>query len=231
MNPRVALVASAVTAVFLHTAIAAEPPPSKPDSDKPWKVEDPHGPSKNVTFETDEGTWLSLDVHPDGKRIVFSLLGDLYLLPIEGGTARRITEGAAYDVQPRFSPDGKWIAFASDRGGLENLWVADLDGKTARQVSTEKESTVSSPAWSPDGSYLIGRKRLTDASSLGTVELWMGHVRGGNGIRVTKADEQPDAADPVFSTDGRFVYFSARDSRYRYNRNVNEGIWQIKRYD
>src|SRR5262249_4704420 len=132
---------------------------------------------------------------------------------------------------PRFSPDGKWIAFASDRGGLENLWICDLDGKNARQISTEKESTVSGPAWSPDGAYLIGRKRLTDTSSIGTVELWMWHVRGGQGMRVTKAEEQPDAADPTFSPDGRFVFFSARDTRYRYNRNVNEGIWQIKRYD
>ena len=66
------------------------------------------------------------------RRIVFSLLGDLYLLPIGGGEATRITSGPAYDAQPRFSPDGKWIAFASDRGGIENLWVCDLDGKNAR---------------------------------------------------------------------------------------------------
>jgi Tol biopolymer transport system component len=76
---------------------------------------------------------------------VFSILGDLYVLPIAGGEAKRITSGAAYDVQPRFSPDGKWIAFASDRGGMENLWIADRDGKNARQVSTEKEHTVNGP--------------------------------------------------------------------------------------
>ncbi len=78
---------------------------------------------------------------------------------------------------------------------------------------------------------MVGRKRLTDRSSLGTVELWMWHVKGGNGIQLTKKDEQPDAADPAFSKDGRFLYFSARDARYRYDRNVNEGIWQIKRLD
>ena len=205
--------------------------PAKPDSSEPWKVEGEHGPSKLVKFTTDEGTWLHLDVSPDGKQIVFSLLGDLYLLPIEGGAARRISSGPAYDVQPRFSPDGKQIAFASDRGGLENLWVADADGKNARQVSSEKESTVSAPAWSPDGQYLLGRKRLTDRSSLGTVELWLFHLRGGSGVQLTKKDEQPDAADPVFSRDGRYVYFSARDARFRYDRNVNEGIWQVKRLD
>jgi len=203
----------------------------KNEKEEAWKVEEPHGPTRTVRFETDEGTWLHLDVHPDGRQIVFSLLGDLYLLPIEGGEARRITSGPAYDVQPRFSPDGRWIAFASDRSGLENLWITDLEGKSAHPVSQEKTSTVSAPAWSPDGQYLVGRKRITDMSSIGTVELWMWHVQGGQGVALTKRDEQPEAADPAFSPDGRFVYFSARDSRYRYDRNVYEGIWQIKRYD
>ncbi len=203
----------------------------KPVADKPWSIDDPKGPAESVAFTTDEGTWLHLDVHPDGQRLVFSLLGDLYLLPLAGGEAARITSGPAYDVQPRFSPDGKSIAFASDRGGIENLWVCDLGGKNARQVSSEKTSTVSAPAWSPDGEYLVGRKRLTDLSSLGTVELWLWHLKGGQGVQLTKKDEQPDAADAVFSPDGRFLYFSARDNRYQYDRNVNTGIWQIKRLD
>jgi dipeptidyl aminopeptidase/acylaminoacyl peptidase len=93
--------------------------------------------------------------------------------------ARRSGSPAAprYDAQPRFSPDGTKLAFASDRNGIENLWTCDLDGKNAKQVSSEKDSTVNGPAWSRDGEYLVGRKRLTDASSLGTVELWMWHVR------------------------------------------------------
>jgi Tol biopolymer transport system component/imidazolonepropionase-like amidohydrolase len=199
--------------------------------EKPWKIDEPLGPTHKIAFSTSEATWLPLDVHPDGSKLVFSILGDLYVLPIAGGEAKRITSGPAYDVQPRFSPDGKWIAFASDRSGVENLWVCDLEGKQARAISTEKEVTVNGPAWSPDGDYVVGRKRLTDASSLGTVELWMWHVKGGSGVQLTKKDAQPDAADPCFSKDGRFVYFSARDARYRYDRNVNEGIWQVKRFD
>ena len=212
------------------TAAAADKPADSRD-EPPWKVEDAHGPTRPLAFTTDAATWIALDVHPDGSRIVLSILGDLYLLPVAGGEAKRITSGPGYDVQPRFSPDGKWIAFASDRGGLENLWICDLEGKQARPVSTEKDSTVSGPAWSPEGDYLVGRKRLTDRSSLGTVELWLWHVKGGSGVQLTKKEEQPDAADPVFSKDGRFLYFSARDARYRYDRNVNDGIWQIKRLD
>jgi Tol biopolymer transport system component/imidazolonepropionase-like amidohydrolase len=220
---------------LLASPVVAAPPkptvPLKPDSSAPWKVEDAHGPSSTVVFTTDEATWLALDVSPDGQTIVLSLLGDLYTLPIAGGTARRLTSGAAYDAQPRYSPDGKWIAFASDRGGTENLWICDSEGQHPRQVSSEPDAFVNSPTWAPDGEWLIGRKRLTDLSSLGTVELWMWHVKGGKGVQVTKRDEQPDAADAAFSPDGRFLYYAARDARYKYDRNVNEGIWQIKRLD
>jgi Tol biopolymer transport system component/imidazolonepropionase-like amidohydrolase len=220
-----------VALCFAFCGAAFAKQPSKPDSDAPWKIDAVHGPSSTVSFHTDEGTWLSLDVHPDGQRIVFSLLGDLYLLPIAGGEAKRITDGPAYDVQPRFSPDGKWIAFASDRGGIENLWVCDLEGKNARPITREKEIRVNGPAWSQGGHYLVGRKRLTDRSSIGTTELWMWHVQGGQGIRLTRKGEDPDVADPAFSRDRRFLYFSARDARYRYNRNVEAGIWQVKRLD
>jgi Tol biopolymer transport system component/imidazolonepropionase-like amidohydrolase len=226
-----AALAALVSAAASQAATPKAAAPAKPDSDKPWKVEDAHGPSSTVAFTTEEGTWLHLDVSPDGTQVVFSLLGDLYLLPIAGGDAKRITNGPAYDVQPRFSPDGKWIAFASDRGGLENIWISDPEGKNARPITADKQSEINSPAWSPDGQYLVGRKRLTDTSSLGTVELWMWHVKGGDGIQLTKKDEQPEAADPVFSPDGRFLYYSSRPGRYKYDSNVNNGIWQIKRLD
>jgi Tol biopolymer transport system component/imidazolonepropionase-like amidohydrolase len=225
------LAAAAAPAAGKGDAPKAAASSTPPDSGDPWKITDPHGEYDDISFTTEEGTWLALDVHPDGQRLVFSLLGDLYLLPIAGGTAQRITSGTAYDVQPRFSPDGKWIAFASDRGGLENLWICDLEGKNARQISTEKKATVNSPAWAPGGDWLLGRKRLTDASSLGTVEFWMWHLKGGQGVQVTKRDEEPDVADPEFAADERFVYYTARGARFRYNRNPDEGIWQIKRYD
>ncbi len=219
--------AVAVCLSFPQLALAEEPA-----ADPAWRIDAPIGPTRTVAFETDEGTWLHLDVHPDGTRIVFSLLGDLYLLPIGGGEAQRITSGPAYDVQPRFSPDGAQIAFASDRSGIENLWVCDLAGANARALTDDKEFTVSAPAWAPAGDWVVGRKRITDASSLATVELWLWHVKGGQGVRLTKREAQPDAADPVFAPDDeRFIYYSARDERYQYSRNVNDGIWQIKRLD
>ena len=196
-----------------------------------WFVTAPHGPAETVRFDTNEGTWISLDVSPDGKTIVFDLLGDLYAMPIQGGEARRLTSGTSYDMQPRFSPDGKRLLFTSDRGGSDNLWTLLLDGSDPRPVSADKEHVINTGDWSPDGDYVVGRKRLTDQSSIGTVELWLYHRMGGNGVQVTKKSEIPDANDPTFSPDGRWIYFAARDRRYQYNRNVYEGIWQIRGYD
>jgi hypothetical protein len=63
--------------------------------DKPkWDIDQPLGPVQKVEFDTSEGTWMNLEVSPDGKLIVFDLLGDVYTLPIDGGTATRITQRA-----------------------------------------------------------------------------------------------------------------------------------------
>ncbi|MEO8029181.1 MAG: hypothetical protein ABI823_22060, partial [Bryobacteraceae bacterium] len=87
----------------------------------------PLHPARTIEFTTDEGTWLSVDVSPDGKRLVFDMLGDIYDLPIEGGEARRLLPGMAFESQPKYSPDGKRITFLSDRDGAENVWIANSD--------------------------------------------------------------------------------------------------------
>src|SRR6185436_11592355 len=118
---------------------------------KKWDVAAAFGPTQTIAFDTSEGTWMNVDVSPDGRQVVFDLLGDIYTMPAGGsGTspATRITSGAAFDMQPRFSPDGKRIAIASDRDGLWNIWTIDTDGKNAKQVSREKRWFINSPAWS-----------------------------------------------------------------------------------
>ncbi|MGB3049317.1 amidohydrolase family protein, partial [Dokdonella sp.] len=209
--------------------------PDKKDEKPKWDVNAAHGKTRSVRFSTDEGTWLDLDVSPNGKSIAFSLLGDLYLLPIEGGKARRITQGAAWDVQPRFSPDGKEIAYTSDRGGGNNIWRMPVIGGEGTQVSKEDFRLLNNPAWTPDGQYLIARKHFTGERSLGAGELWMYHIAGGAGLQLTKQkNDQQDLGEPAVSPDGNFVYFSEDVSRgpsFQYNKDPHGLIYAIKRLD
>jgi Tol biopolymer transport system component/imidazolonepropionase-like amidohydrolase len=204
-------------------------------SEAKWDVNAAHAKGKVVSFSTDEGTWLDLDVSPDGRRIVFSMLGDIYTLPVSGGQAQRITRGAAWDIQPRFSPDGSEIAYTSDRGGGNNLWRMKADGSGATQVSKEDFRLLNNPAWTPDGQYLVGRKHFTSQRSLGAGELWMYHRDGGAGLQLTKRkNDQQDQGEPAFSPDGRYIYFSEDMSPgggFEYNRNVHDMIYAIRRLD
>src|SRR5690606_7298977 len=195
---------AATTAALLLT-LCASPVPAQ----STWDITDRHGPGRDVDFTTEEGTWMSVDVSPDGSRIVFDLLGDLYLLPIQGGEATLLRGGPAYETQPRFSPDGSRIAFTSDRDGLENLWVMDADGGNARQVTEERERQVSNPAWTPDGQYLVGRKHFRNTRSLGAGEMWLYHVAGGSGSQISeRRNWEQNATEPIVSPDGRYIYFS-----------------------
>ncbi|RMF59510.1 MAG: amidohydrolase [Calditrichaeota bacterium] len=202
---------------------------------EPWKVEKQYGEADTVTFTLTEGTWMNLDVSPDGAFIVFDLLGDIYKLPVEGGEAIPLTSGLAYDVQPRFSPDGKWISFTSDRSGGDNIWIMDSDGGNLHEVSTEDFRLLNNAVWTPDGQYLIARKHFTSRRSLGAGEMWMYHISGGKGIQLTKRkNDQQDAGEPCVSPDGRYLYFSedmSGGNTFQYNKDPNKQIYVIRRLD
>jgi Tol biopolymer transport system component len=175
---------------------------------------------------------MTVDVSPDGKDLVFDMLGDLYTMPITGGEAKNLTTGAAWDMQPRFSPDGKKIAFTSDRAGGDNIWVMDRDGKNPTQVTKESFRLLNSPTWSPDGQYIAARKHFTAARSLGAGEIWLFHTSGGDGLQVTKKqNDQKDVGEPAFSKDGKTIYYSmdATPGRFfEYNKDPHAGIYEIR---
>jgi Tol biopolymer transport system component len=189
---------------------------------------------RKIEFTTDEGTWISLDVSPDGKTIAFELLGDIYTLPIAGGEAKLISGGMAFDSQPKFSPDGKWIAFLSDRDGNENVWIMRADGSDAKQVSKDPSGEFASPSWSPDGNYVFVSKA---GFGINTFEIWMYHVQGGSGVQVTKAKPAPatpraerhNAIGVVASADGKYLYYAMRHGGFSYNAQLP--LWQIARRD
>ena len=214
--------------------------------EKKWDVDKPPGETMQSSIDTDEGTWISLDVSPDGRTIVFDLLGDLYTMPITGGEAKPLTSGMAWDMQPRFSPDGKRIAFTSDRAGKDgkngdNIWVLSLDDaepRTPKQVTAEAFRLLNGPAWSPDGQYIVARKHFTSRRSLGSGEMWMYHAGGvaanaAGGVQLTeKPTEQKDVNEPVFSPDGKYLYYSEDVSpgqTFEYNKDSNGQIYVINR--
>lgn len=205
------------------------------DSAAAWDISNPPGDQVKIAIDTREGSWMSLDISPDGNQIVFDLLGDIFLLPAAGGEAVALTSGMAWEMQPRFSPDGSRIAFISDRDGADNLWTMDLQGGDARQITKEDFRLVHNPAWSPDGDYIAVRKHYTRMRSLGAGEIWLYHVAGGKGLQlVARKTDQKDINEPVFSPNGQFVYYSedvTPGPHFEYNRDPHGGIYNIKRLD
>lgn len=206
----------------------------KKDSKK-WDVNNPEGPYRDVSFTVSEGTWMNVDVAPDGKEIVFDLLGDIYTMPVTGGEARVLRGGHSFELQPRYSPDGSKILFTSDAGGGDNIWVMNRDGSNAKQVTKETFRLLNNGTWSPDGQYIVARKHFTSTRSLGAGEMWMYHVSGGGGLQLTtRKNDQQDVNEPVFSPDGRYVYFSEDmypGGFFQYNKDPNNQIFVIRRVD
>jgi Tol biopolymer transport system component len=222
-------------AVAIMLLVPAQAQNEKP-AEKKWDVTADLGPTSKLAFRTTEGTWMNVDVSPDGRRLVFDLLGDIYVMPVEGGTspATRLTSGPAFDMQPRFSPDGKRIAFTSDRDGLWNIWVLDVEttaraGVDAKRISRDKRWFVNSPAWSPDGQYIYARRHFVKERSLGAGEIWMYHSAGeSDGLQVTeRTGWQKDNGEPEISPDGRYLYYSkdvTPGTTFEYNKDPNGTI-------
>ena len=201
---------------------------------KEWDVNNPPGDSKMVTINTNEGTWMNLDVSPDGKTLVFDMLGDIFTIPSNGGKAKPLRTGLAWEVQPRWSPNGKKILFTSDAGGGDNIWIMKADGSDAKQVTKESFKLLNNGEWI-DSEYIVARKHFTSTRSLGAGEMWMYHIAGGDGIQLTKKkNDQQDVNEPSVSKDGRYVYYSEDmypGGFFQYNKDPNDQIFAVKRFD
>ena len=205
--------------------------------DEKWDVMNPPGDKREIDINVTEGTWMSLDVSPDGKTIAFDLLGDIYTMPVTGGKATNIAGGMAWEMQPRFSPDGSRIAFTSDRAGGDNIWTMDVDGENKEQVTKETFRLLNNPTWSPDGQFIAARKHFTTSRSLGVGEIWLYHTSGGSGVQLVKKPSeahQKELGEPMFSPDGNYVYYSQNITPgpiFEYAQDSNTELFQIKRYD
>lgn len=203
-----------------------------------WDVLAPPMDLKQVNIKTNETTWSSLDISPDGKKMVFDMLGDIFIVDAKGGKASALTQDFAWNIHPAISPDSSKIAFVSDRGGLSNIWVMDINGENVKQITKEKKNLIHSPKWSPDSQYIVVSKGIMSARSIPAGEIWLYHHSGGSGIAIKEREngkvEQQNIADPAFSPDGQYIYYThdiSSGSGFEYNRDPLEGIFAITRYD
>ncbi|MES2522297.1 MAG: amidohydrolase family protein [Gemmatimonadota bacterium] len=203
------LIAAASLAALPGAHAAAQNPPradstpTAPPAAPPAARRDPTNTlplvtSRTARFTTDEGTWISVDVSPDGGTLVFDLLGDIYTLPVAGGKATRVIGGTSVDAQPRFSPDGKTLVFTSDRNGADATWLAGVDGRNLRLLAPGGMH----PVFTPDGRQVITGNRLVD-------------VRGGAGIPLAGVGTAAS-----FTADGRYIWFQTGTQAAKYDRTT-----------
>ena len=178
---------------------------------------------RSLDINTDQGTWMSLDVHPDGNKLLFDLLGDIYELPIQGGKATRITKGLAFDSHPKYSPDGNSILFLSDRSGGNNAWIIDRKKEDTLQLTKGNTFKMQSADWSPDGNYVVVSKGTRN------FKLHLYHKEGGKGTQLISKPENLKTSEPTFSADGRHIWFSQRTGAWQYNARFPQ--YQLATYD
>ncbi len=233
---RLSLLAAACTILLTSISYPVLAADAKEAQDaKKWDVNHAPGISQTITLDTRSGTLMSVDVSPDGKQLVFDLLGDLYLLPIAGGEAKALTHSMAWEMQARFSPDGKQLTYMSDAAGGDNIWLMNLDGSGAHALSKENYRLLNNPVWHPNGQYIAARKHFMGSRSIGSGEIWLYHKDGGSGVQLNeKPNWQKDLGEPAFSPDGRYLYYSqdvTSGTAFDYNQDSNGQIYSIFRRD
>ena len=183
-------------------------------------------PDRTVHIQADEGTWMSLDIHPSGEKMIFEYMGNLFELPIEGGEPKQLTHGMAFDSQPSYSPDGEKVVFISDRSGGDNVWLLDLETMETEQRTTGNNYRMQSPVFTPDGDYIIAARAGLRG---GVHKLWMYHVDGGSGTELIDTPQSLKMIEPAFGADDRYIWFSQRTSDWNYNAIFPQ--YQIAKFD
>ena len=202
-------------------ALSQEAPDTTPDLRQEGL---PLASGRTISTSFNEGSWISVDVSPDGQTLVFDFLGDLYTMPITGGTATPLTQGMAFDGQPRFSPDGTRVVFTSDRSGGEGVHIISLDMSDTVQLTRGKSSSYQSPEWTPDGNYVIATRQ-----GPGQGKLWMYHVDGGSGIQLIDEPANRRTTGAAFGADDRYIWYAQRSGTWEYNSGMRQ--YQLAVYD
>ena len=213
-------------AAILPAPLTAQDTGQSDESANPEQETLPLEPTRRLQMTTSEGSWMSVDVSPDGSRLVFDLLGDLYTLPAQGGTATPLTQGMAFDQQPRFSPDGERVVFVSDRSGDENVWIISVDMADTVQLTRGEGDSYQSPEWTPDGDYIV----VSSDAGPGPDKLRLYHADGGTGVALADEPTAMRMTGAAFGADDRYIWFARRNGSWQYNSGHGRD-YQLAVYD
>ncbi|MDA2930384.1 DPP IV N-terminal domain-containing protein [Acidobacteria bacterium AH-259-O06] len=169
--------------------------------------------TEKVVLHLEEGTNMSAAASPDGQWIAIDLLEDLWLVPADGGEARRLTSDPSTELDPRWSPDGQRLVFSSDRAGNFDLWVLEV-ASGQMWTLTSGPSKDREPDWSPDGNSIA----FVSDRRWATGDLYVVPASGGE-VKALTADPASDL-QPAYSPDGRWIAFAS-------NRSGEYQIWKI----
>jgi tricorn protease len=162
------------------------------------------------------------DISPDGKLVAFSYLGDIWTVETIGGTARAVTSHPAHDINPVFSPDGRWIAFSSNRHGSYDVFVSPAHGGKPRRLTFDSaRDTVC--GWTPDGKHVLFTS-TRNVEFPQTEQLYTVPLEGGRVQRVTRAGGKDGAYSP---SGDLLAYVRGPGDWYRkgYRGSSNDDVW------
>ncbi|WP_129774922.1 amidohydrolase family protein [Peristeroidobacter soli] len=195
-----------------------------------WNVNDTGQPYVDAEFTVNEGTWMSVDVSPDGATLAFDLLGDIYVLPVKGGDARLVHGGPAMQIFPSFSADGSKLLYQSDESGYDNAWISNVDGSNARQITHDAVNMLGAPTWGPNDESVAVVQAYSTFQLMKASEIRLFDMRGGKGaVLVEMPGNRRDVQEPSFTPDGKFVYYTQRIIEPNIYVNAMNPNYVIKR--